>query len=131
MYQEQIKILDYFPFQELQSSVREGPKIHAGRQQQTEKCTLELVLNCQFSDTLGASHAGRDSCAHPSLVLWIVSFQILSKPVTPAGVQVRIDIIEMHQLLKCAQFKFKERLVFSRNFREFSRKKTSIMVNYC
>ena len=56
--------MEIFPSQQLQSSVLAGPKIRAGGRSPTEKCTLESVLNCQFSDTLGASHAGRVSCAH-------------------------------------------------------------------
>ncbi len=61
MCQAQIKIMDYFPSKAVQSSVRADPKIRAGGRQPNEKCTLELVLNGQFSETLGSSHADSGS----------------------------------------------------------------------
>ncbi len=52
-----IKVLVFFSFYALQSSVLAGPKIRSGGRPPTAKCTLELVLNCLFLETLGASHA--------------------------------------------------------------------------
>ncbi len=40
--------------QAVQSSVLAGPKILVGGRQPTEKCALELVLKCRFSEALGA-----------------------------------------------------------------------------
>ncbi len=50
--------MDYFLFQELQSSVLAGPKIRAGKRLPTEKCAFESVLNCRFLETYGTSHTG-------------------------------------------------------------------------
>jgi hypothetical protein len=79
--------------EQLQTSVRAGPKIRAGGRPQTERCALESVLNCRFRRR--------------------------SESVTSAEVHVRVG---RHLQLKYAQFKFKKYLAFSRKIREFSRK---------
>jgi hypothetical protein len=61
---KQLKQNDDCPSQAVQPSVRVWPKIRAGGLPPTEKCALESVVNCQYSETLGASHHYWGSCAH-------------------------------------------------------------------
>jgi hypothetical protein len=82
--------MDIFPSQELQSSVRAGPEIRAGGLQQTEKCALQLVLDCLFSEKL------RAMCC--------------------------IGIVDRHEQLKSAEFKFENKVVNSRKLLGISRK---------